>query len=259
MKRDGEKQKAAGARAWVVCALVLALRATTTTAQTTAANSSAYRPTPGSGTQPGLPGLMITVRVCNYAHIATALLLRSEREAAAIFRQAGVETTWVDCPLSEPELERIPTCQRPMSRADFVLRIRSSAMTQEATAHDDALGSARECLPDGIGCSAEIFNERVADWSRGGDIAAYQLLGHVIAHELGHLLLGPDSHSPTGLMRAAWDPKEIKLMARGYLPFTAKQRRRLRVEVLQRAEQENFGSTQSHQDRRAEYETFDRR
>jgi hypothetical protein len=31
-------------------------------------------------------------------------------------------------------------------------------------------------------------------------------LGHVMAHEVGHLLLGAHSHSRTGLMSADWLP-----------------------------------------------------
>ena len=35
------------------------------------------------------------------------------------------------------------------------------------------------------------------------------LVGRVAAHEIGHLLLGRNSHSPHGLMRAGWNVKEI--------------------------------------------------
>jgi hypothetical protein len=46
-------------------------------------------------------------------------------------------------------------------------------------------------------------------------------LGHVIAHEVGHLLLGKDSHSPSGLMSARWTDAEQRLMVRGDLHFAA--------------------------------------
>ncbi len=230
MKTEGGKQKAAGGGASVVCALVLALRTTVTaTAQTTTANSSAYRSVPAAQI-----GLMITLRMYNYAHVATVLLVRAEREAAAIFRQAGVETIWVDCPLSESELDRFPSCQGPMGRAEFVLRIRSSAMTPKAAAHDDALGSALACPPDRIGCSAEVFYQRVAHWATGGDISAYQLLGHIMAHEIGHLLLGPNSHSRDGIMRPQWNPSDLRAVARAPLRFTPEQAAHLRAAVLTR-------------------------
>jgi hypothetical protein len=54
------------------------------------------------------------------------------------------------------------------------------------------------------------------------------LLGLVIAHELGHLLLGLNSHSATGLMSPVWQADEIHQAARGNLFFTDLQQFRIR-------------------------------
>jgi len=47
------------------------------------------------------------------------------------------------------------------------------------------------------------------------------LLGHVLAHEIGHILQGTDRHSETGLMKARWDSREIMAMDWKPLSFTA--------------------------------------
>jgi hypothetical protein len=47
------------------------------------------------------------------------------------------------------------------------------------------------------------------------------LLGSVIAHELGHLLLGEHSHSSGGLMQAHWRSEQLKRMEMGNLLFDA--------------------------------------
>ena len=49
------------------------------------------------------------------------------------------------------------------------------------------------------------------------------ILGHVIAHGLGHLFLGPRSHSSEGLMGFPWAKKQLRMAAEGSLNFTAKQ------------------------------------
>ena len=36
------------------------------------------------------------------------------------------------------------------------------------------------------------------------------ILGHAAAHEIGHLLLGSNSHSPFGLMRARWSGQDLQ-------------------------------------------------
>jgi hypothetical protein len=43
-----------------------------------------------------------------------------------------------------------------------------------------------------------------------------------MAHEIGHLLF-PYGHSATGLMRADWDAKDLRLAMGGELNFTADQ------------------------------------
>ena len=45
-----------------------------------------------------------------------------------------------------------------------------------------------------------------------------QLLGYVIAHELGHLLIGA-GHRPNGIMRASWGKNELDALNRRHLKF----------------------------------------
>jgi len=37
-----------------------------------------------------------------------------------------------------------------------------------------------------------------------------QLLGFAVAHEVGHLLLGTNTHAAAGLMRAVWSRSDIQ-------------------------------------------------
>jgi len=46
------------------------------------------------------------------------------------------------------------------------------------------------------------------------------ILGHVMLHELGHLLLGVGSHGATGLMHVPWHRKELEQADQGALLFT---------------------------------------
>jgi hypothetical protein len=56
-----------------------------------------------------------------------------------------------------------------------------------------------------------------------------------MAHEIGHLLLGRDSHGSAGLMSARWTDAEQRLLVRGELNFTAADSARLRGAMLSRA------------------------
>jgi len=64
--------------------------------------------------------------------------------------------------------------------------------------------------------------------TRRRDNDAACILGHVVAHEIGHLLLAPGAHSPSGIMRASLDRQ---LAALGGLFFTASQAQDIRTKL----------------------------
>ena len=53
------------------------------------------------------------------------------------------------------------------------------------------------------------------------------LLGFVMAHELGHLLLGA-GHTPNGVMQAAWSQKQMDALRQRWLRFTEEGAARIR-------------------------------
>lgn len=175
----------------------------------------------------------ITLRMYNHG-ISRALLIRSEGEATAIFNQAGLAVNWVDCPLTTAELDHYPACQKPMGSADFTVQIVSARRARQFRAQHDALGVALDCLSDDIGCSAYVFSRDVVALARDEDVSESQLLGHVMAHEIGHLLLGPDSHAASGVMRAHWYQQDLLTIAKTHLFFNDQQSLRLRLEASQR-------------------------
>jgi hypothetical protein len=55
------------------------------------------------------------------------------------------------------------------------------------------------------------------------------MLGHVMAHELGHLLLPHGAHSVVGVMRPAWDRAQAKGALEGTMTFTPDQAELIRT------------------------------
>jgi len=58
----------------------------------------------------------------------------------------------------------------------------------------------------------------------------------MIAHEIGHLLLGPNSHSPSGIMQARWEAEQVQQLLKGALVFDKRQAARIQEEVQRRME-----------------------
>jgi len=174
----------------------------------------------------------ITVRVFNYAEVASRVLEEGQKEASKIFRKAGVETTWVDCQVTAEKKVANPACHEPLGQAEFALRIlpRTSAVPPGLR---DNIGFAF-LPPEGRGSMAGIFYDLVESLAGLGRASRGVVLAHALAHEIGHLLLGTSAHSPWGLMRGGWVKEELRQAAMGNLLFTPEQAEQIRADVLER-------------------------
>jgi len=77
----------------------------------------------------------------------------------------------------------------------------------------------------GSGDHAGVFLSRVRQTAarNTGTIEVSDLLGYVMAHEIGHLLLHSTTHSSEGLMRAEYRPADLKKAGQRQLKFTPEQ------------------------------------
>jgi hypothetical protein len=164
--------------------------------------------------------------VYQYADISPEVLAKAESRAEGIFQQIDLTIVWVDFrrqPHSSSQQE-----QDELDSTDAVLRI---APRSRAALQSSALGEALPCQLGKDACIANVFMNRVEEQTNVEKIGVDQMLGHAIAHEIGHLLLGSNSHNSSGLMKAKWGPQDMKSAAKGNLLFTPKQARRMRANL----------------------------
>jgi hypothetical protein len=64
-----------------------------------------------------------------------------------------------------------------------------------------------------------VLIDRVSELVRRNPQTAGYLLGHVLAHEIGHMLQEVTRHSQGGIMKAHWSAEDIKQMPSKPLPF----------------------------------------
>jgi hypothetical protein len=70
--------------------------------------------------------------------------------------------------------------------------------------HPDAFGLTYVDRETNRGWLATVFADRIGQASTRAGVDVGTLLGRVMAHEIGHLLLGTGYHGAAGLMRADW-------------------------------------------------------
>ena len=89
-----------------------------------------------------------------------------------------------------------------------------------------APGGAIEC-----GGVAFLFFDEAIEFSRVHQTAAALVMGTVVAHEIGHLLLGKRGHTSEGLMRASWSADDWQRASSGILLFSQRESQMMRATI----------------------------
>jgi hypothetical protein len=182
-----------------------------------------------------------TVHIRNYAEVDSKQLVEAERVAAVIFRKAGVGTSWVA--ENVPDSQDSESADQKRTTASLIYVCIFSQPLADFGLSKTATGLAPGSGPDRQ--FAYVFYDRVKELARrqvtallNGTISIHatagQILGGVIAHEIGHILLNLPSHSNSGIMRGDWDLNTLQYVAYGSLFFTAHQAEVIREEVIRR-------------------------
>ena len=149
------------------------------------------------------------------------LVLSAERTASRVFRETGVVVDWVNCYLPS-------RCSTSMQPGTLAVRILSEPRSRPSEMFGvSVLG------PDGRGAYADVFLAPIQRLRESTtEVSVSATLGAVMAHELGHLLLGSNAHSSQGIMQAHWQSEQLRDVGKGRMQFTPKEARRIRSKLL---------------------------
>jgi hypothetical protein len=182
------------------------------------------------------PGLTtLHIRLYNHAGISSAEIERMTRTASRVLGEAGISLTTVRC-LPLPEGSAGPAeCGTPPGPADMVLEVLGSPPRQVARhALSSTLGSTK-VSEAGPMASQVYYTEALDLVAQYGLVQTADLLGHVVAHEIGHAVLGAKTHSTAGIMKAVFTQPELQKMAWGRLHFSPLEARMLRASLQARS------------------------
>jgi hypothetical protein len=174
------------------------------------------------------PTVNIPVLVYNYAKVAPGILAGAEHQAGRILSQAGVRAIWFDCSVKAGKLDEKSICRSGLGNQNIVLRLLSRHIPPRVP--DFAFGVA---VSPGL---ASVFYGDAALMAERQQLTPELplLVGCLIAHEIGHLLLNSYGHSPTGVMQAEWGPTQLQQSLTGLMTFTLAQSTLIREQVQTR-------------------------
>jgi hypothetical protein len=190
----------------------------------------------------------ITIHLHNYARIAPKTLAEAEDVATGIFREAGIEARWAETDVATVIDQENFAGHVTYSLGDIQLSILPREMSDRLGLSNKVMG----IVPGTDAQIAYVFDSKVETLVQT-ILSAYmtgridrrvsesQILGHAIAHELGHLLLNLQGHSANGIMRGEWGLADMRNAADRMLLFTSQQAEVLRADVRRRnIKQETF-------------------
>jgi len=112
----------------------------------------------------------LTVRLYNYADVIHGSLAQAKATASDVFRRAGIQLVWVDCPVAPEEKESLRACYQFDGAPWAHLSILPEKMAKRRRDPSDVFGVA-------FGSYAFVFFHRVQELSRPHDFPETMILG----------------------------------------------------------------------------------
>jgi hypothetical protein len=167
---------------------------------------------------------IVKVAIFDDVQLSPDVLAHAQEEATRVFRKAEIQILWMVCK-SKSELRPDSGCTDAAEPKHLALRI-----VPRAWKSSDSIFGVAFLSQSGTGAYGDIFYDSVEklhrDWGVG--VSLPRVLGHVMAHELGHLLLGSNAHSRDGIMRPSWHVDELQRVSKGVLLFSPEQAQSIR-------------------------------
>jgi hypothetical protein len=170
--------------------------------------------------------LTITVRVYDLYGLPPDQRDKALALAGETLAQANVEARWIDCSRDAQGVVA-PQCLAVLGPGEMVLRI------MDRTARGKHILGTAIVQDGGPNVVASIYAASAQERSLKSGVPITMLLGRVTAHEIGHLLLGTNSHTRSGLMRASWD---LRVPHAFEWRFTVADAEKIRSRMLARSE-----------------------
>jgi len=174
---------------------------------------------------------VVTVRIHDYVHLKGESLSNAQEIVTQTYKRAGVGIEWMG--VMRPDTDRaVHAAAGEKSRvavAQLTINILTPAMAKRGHVADGVLGFVAVPPEGGMGRIGYVVYERVREVAAGGGATESDILGVVIAHDIGRLILGAGSGTHAGLMNRQWDRRDLARVNPLVLEFTSPEIDRIRT------------------------------
>jgi hypothetical protein len=164
----------------------------------------------------------VTVAVYDYVRVPRGIVREAQEVATRIYAEIGVTLEWTN-PAEVSANNADSATRKSLFTSMLLINLLSPSMEARCAAPEGVVG-----VTALGGRVAQVLFSRVISLAMKSRKGVDQILGHVMAHELGHLLLPLSSHSKTGLMGT-----HLQMADLGRLRFTGEQPDLIRTKLAE--------------------------
>jgi hypothetical protein len=175
------------------------------------------------------PRVKLSIVVYDSAHVGSKTTEYAEHVAGEILAKASIQSSWLAGPVEELgslgmdfTAYAAKACHPDLGQATVRLQILPHA---PAGLPAQALGFSLPCARSGV--QVTILADRVATVSETAGPTFGRVLGYVMAHEVGHVLLQSDTHTTAGLMKGIWSKSDWQRAAVSVVSFSLAEARQI--------------------------------
>jgi hypothetical protein len=159
-------------------------------------------------------GPAVAIRIHDYASIDTDRLALAQQLVSRTFARIGVDARWLE-PIRPLESSG---AAEPTSLSELTIIVLTQEMAVRGQIPEGVVGYT-PASGGQVGRIAFVIDERTRDLAEESATDHSRVLGLVMAHEIGHLLMPRGFHASAGLMRAEWGAADFRDLYVGRLEF----------------------------------------
>lgn len=169
----------------------------------------------------------LTICLTNEAGVSPKQLTEVEGRITDIFKESAIKVRWLNSG-SGPDITLTPTSCGSLSYPDQLM---IHWIPKGRTVPPYVLGEAFLDEQE-TGVIADLFLDHVRSVESETKVGFVNLLAFATAHEIGHLLLGANSHSTRGIMQGHFYGQELAAIRHGGLTFERSEEERMHSRLL---------------------------